>query len=175
MIHASQHSTAASEPVNRGILRKLPLPLFVLQPILNRIVKKVATENPDMFNRLGPHVHASYVIDPTNLPFVLHLCPDPDNLVLRACSRRRIPAHDAKIAGHFLDLARLLDSDLDGDALFFARELSVTGNTEAVVCLRNAMDDVDGSVAQDVAGMFGPAGRKALAAIRRAGDKGDNR
>lgn len=127
-----------------------------------------------MFGRLGPHIKASYVIDPTTLPFVLHLCPDPGNLLLRACSRRNIPPHDAKIAGKFLDLARLLDSDLDGDALFFSRDLAVTGNTEAVVCLRNAMDDVDGSIAESVADMFGPLGRAALKAIRNTGNAPDN-
>ncbi len=164
-----------TKPVTEGAgpfaLRLMPpMPLFVLQPILRRIVNRVARENPDMFGRLGPHITANFVVDPINLPFVLHLRPDPDNLLLRACSRRNIPDHDARVAGKFLDLARLIDSDLDGDALFFSRELSVTGNTEAVVCLRNAMDDVDGSIAQSVADMFGPPGRMALKAIRATGD-----
>lgn len=155
-----------------SVVRRLPsLPLAILQPILRRIVHKVAAENPDMFGRLGPHVTARFLIDPSNMPFMLFLCPDPKNLSLRAVNRREMPDHDARVSGKFLDLLRLIDGDLDGDALFFSRELSVTGNTEAVVCLRNALDDVEGSIAEDVAGMFGPFGRIALSSLRKIGTK----
>lgn len=121
-----------------------------------------------MFGRLGPHYAAHFVIDPVNLPFVLVLRPDPDNLMLVARRRNDLPPHDAKISGSFLDLLMLVDGDLDGDALFFARELTITGNTEAVVCLRNALDDIDDSIAENVADMFGTPGRVALKALRRA-------
>jgi len=157
-------ATNLSKPNRRW---RPPLPLFALQPVLRRIINRIARDNPDMFGRLGPHFSANYVIDPTNLPFVLMLRPDPDDLMLIARRRDDIPAHDARISGSFLDLLMLVDGDLDGDALFFARELSITGNTEAVVCLRNALDDVDGSIAEKVADMFGPLGRGALATLRR--------
>lgn len=145
-----------------------PPPLFAIQPVLRRIVNKIATDNPDMFGRLGPHYKANFVIDPVNLPFVLVLRPDPDDLLLVACQRKDIPPHDAKISGGFLDLLMLVDGDLDGDALFFSRDLTISGNTEAVVCLRNALDDIDDSIAENVAGMFGPPGRAVLGALRRA-------
>jgi predicted lipid carrier protein YhbT len=121
-----------------------------------------------MFGRLGPHYNALFVIDPVNLPFVLVLRPDPDDLLLVARKRSDIPPHDAQISGSFLDLLMLVDGDLDGDALFFARDLTITGNTEAVVCLRNALDDIDDSIAENVADMFGPLGRAALGTLRRA-------
>lgn len=149
----------------------LPLPLFPLQPILARIVRRVAAENPSMFNRLGPWVGADYIIDPINLPFALHLRPDREKPILRAVSRRALPPHAAHISGKFLDLLELIDADLDGDALFFSRALVIEGNTEAVVSLRNALDDIDGSIAERVAGMFGAPGRAALAAMRRAGER----
>ena len=144
-----------------------PPPLFAIQPVLRRIVNRIATDNPDMFGRLGPHYNAHFIIDPVNLPFVLVLRPDPDDLLLVARQRNDIPPHDAKISGGFLDLLMLVDGDLDGDALFFARDLTITGNTEAVVCLRNALDDIDDSIAENVADMFGRPGRAALKALRR--------
>ena len=146
-------------------------PLAVLQPLLNRIVHRIGDANPDMFNRLGPHRHAYFLIDPVNLPFVLVLHPDPEDLSLRAWSRKSAPVYDARISGKFLDLLRLVDGDQDGDALFFSRDLDITGNTEAVVCLRNALDDVDGSIAQMLADMFGPPGRLTLHTLRRATDR----
>jgi len=147
------------------------MPLFVIQPLLRRIINRIAADNPDMFGRLGPHYAAQFVIDPVNLPFVLVLHPDPDNLMLIARRRNNIPPHDAKISGSFLDLLMLVDGDLDGDALFFARDLTVTGNTEAVVCLRNALDDIDDSIAENIADMFGAPGRAALGALRRANQR----
>lgn len=155
-----------------GFLGKLPLPLFLLQPLLGRVVRRIAVDNPGMFNRLGPHRQAIYLIDPTNMPFRLMLRPDPDNLMLRAISNRGMPDHTARIGGTFLKLLQLMDTDEDGDALFFSRELDVTGNTEAVVCLRNALDDVEGSIAERVADIFGMPGRGALAALRRASARG---
>ncbi len=170
MTHADHPATISG--LGQRVVRLLPpLPLFLLQPILRRIVTRVARKNPDMFGRLGPHLRARFVIDPVNLPFVLLLRPDPNDLLLRACSRRNIPPHDARITGGFLDLLMLVDSDLDGDALFFSRDLTITGNTEAVVCLRNALDDVDDSIAEDVAAMFGPPGRMTLNGFRRMNER----
>lgn len=155
-----------------GIRRLLPpAPLFLLQPVLRRIVQHIAAGNPSLFNRLGPHRKARFVIDAQGLPFLLLLRPDPDNLLFRAYARDAEPEHDARIAGRFLDLLGLVDGGEDGDALFFSRDLDVTGNTEAVVCLRNALDDVDGSIAARVADLFGPVGRIALIAIRQAGSR----
>ncbi|WP_150523979.1 ubiquinone anaerobic biosynthesis accessory factor UbiT [Roseibium sediminis] len=146
-----------------------PLPLFFLQPVLARIVSQVARDEPSLFNRLGAHKKSCFVIDPVNMPFVLELKPDPDNLSFRALSRRDVAACDAKISGKFMDLLQLIDCDQDGDAMFFSRGLEIAGDTEAVVSLRNALDDVDGSLAEKVANMFGPAGRLALSGLRRLG------
>ncbi|WP_287187043.1 ubiquinone anaerobic biosynthesis accessory factor UbiT [Rhodovulum sp.] len=152
-----------------------PLPLFLLNPILKRIVHRIAVQNPDMFDRLGPHRHAYFLIDPVDIPFMLYLRPDPEALDFRAVGRRNPPPHAARISGKFLDLLTLMDTEQDGDALFFSRDLIVTGDTEAVVCLRNALDDVDDPIAESVADMFGPPGRAALNALRRAAENAQKR
>lgn len=143
-------------------------PTFVLQPILNRIVKRIGAQHSELFDRLGTHTKTGFLIDPTDLPFALYLMPDPDALQFRAVSRANPPAHGAGVAGTFLTLLRLMDADVDGDALFFSGDLIISGNTEAVVSLRNALDDVEGSIAGDVADMFGPVGRFALKKCRDA-------
>ena len=143
--------------------------LLPLQPLLAHVVRKVAARYPEVLDRLGPHTATRFVIDPVDLPFALFLRPDPDALELRAVPRGDLPEHDARIAGKFFRLLRLIDCDEDGDAMFFSRDLDISGDTEAVVTLRNALDDVDGSIASTVAGMFGPPGEAALAALRRFG------
>ena len=164
------HEKSASSGMGPGRFLPPP-PLFLLQPVLRRVVRRVADLHPSLFDRLGPHRSARFVIDAHGLPFVLLLVPDPDDLQFRAVARRAEPVSDARIAGGFFDLLGLVDGAEDGDALFFSRDLDITGNTEAVVCLRNALDDVEGSIAEDVAGLFGAPGRAVLAALRRAGDR----
>lgn len=139
-----------------------------IQPLLNRTVRKIAAKHATLFDRLGPHRRTDYLIDPVELPFALHLRPDPDALIFRAVPRDRLPPVRATIRGRFMLLLQLMDADEDGDAAFFSRGLTITGDTEAVVRLRNALDDVDGSVAEDAAALFGPPGRAILHRLRRS-------
>lgn len=144
------------------------LACLAVQPILSRVVRKVAARHPELFARLGPHQATDFLIDPVELPFALHLRPDPGALVFRAVPRDAAPVAGATIRGRFLLLLELIDAEEDGDAAFFSRDLDVSGDTEAVVRLRNALDDVDGSIAEETAGMFGPPGRAILGRLRRA-------
>lgn len=149
------------------LLLLAPLPLPMLQPILRKIAVDTARCRPELFGRLGLHGRKRYLIDPLNMPFVLLLSPDPRHPTLRAHRRSKRVAYDARIAGTFLTLLAMIDGRLDGDALFFTRDLMIEGDTEAVVVLRNALDDLQGSLVEDMAGQFGALGRVALTMIRR--------
>lgn len=147
-----------------------PVPLFPMQPVLRRIVTGVVERHPDLFDRLGEHSQKRFVIDPENLPFVFVLRPDPKRPSLRACRRNDVLAYDAKITGTFLTLLDLADGQMDSDALFFSRELVVEGDTEAVVVLRNALDDLDESLIEDLVGtmgIFAPLARRVLGVLHR--------
>ncbi|MCD9149058.1 ubiquinone anaerobic biosynthesis accessory factor UbiT [Pseudophaeobacter flagellatus] len=144
------------------------LSCLALQPILSRVVRRIAKQHSSLFARLGPHQTTDFLIDPVELPFALHLRPDPQALVFRAVPRHAAPQAGAVIRGRFLLLLELVDAEEDGDAAFFSRDLEVSGDTEAVVRLRNALDDMEGSLAEETAGMFGPPGRAILARLRRA-------
>lgn len=144
------------------------LACLAVQPILFCIVQRIAGRHPSLFARLGPHQSTDFLIDPVELPFALHLRPNPRALVLRAVPRDAAPRAGAVIRGRFMLLLELIDSEEDGDAAFFSRDLEVSGDTEAVVRLRNALDDIDGSIAEEAAEMFGPPGRAILAQLRRA-------
>ena len=147
-----------------------PVPMAVYQPILRRIATYIAEKHPTLFARLGDDVNKAFLIDPTNMPFVLLLEPDPNHVSLEAYRSAENLDYDASITGSFLNLLRLIDGELDGDALFFSRDLKIEGDTEAVVRLRNAMDDIDGSVASDIADMLGPIGRMMLSRLRELGE-----
>ncbi len=144
------------------------LSCLALQPVLSRVVRQTAARHPALFARLGPHQTTDFLIDPVELPFALHLRPDPEALAFRAVPRDATPRAGAMIRGPFLLLLELVDAEEDGDSAFFSRDLEVSGDTEAVVRLRNALDDMDGSLAEETASMFGIAGRAILARLRRA-------
>lgn len=107
------------------------------------------------------------MIDPINLPFILRLYPDPETPSLTAHRRQERLSGGAHIAGSFLTLLNMIDGKLDGDALFFSRDLVVEGDTEAIVCLRNALDDMEGSIVRDTASLFGAPGRAFLEILNK--------
>jgi predicted lipid carrier protein YhbT len=144
-----------------------PVPLALLQPIFDRIAVHVAEARPQLFNRLGASAGKRFLIDPIDLPFVLLLTPKPERPHLTAHRRTENPEHDAAIAGKFFNLLDMIDGSLDGDALFFSRDLQVSGDTEAVVALRNALDDFEGSALDSVVASFGLL--KAPAALALSG------
>lgn len=149
--------------------------LLLIQPVLNRIVRDIAHRLPELFERLGPHRHSRFLIDARGMPFLLLLRPDPARPELVAWPRHAVPACDTRISGRFHDLLGLIDGARDGDALFFSRDLDISGDLEAVVCLRNAIDDVEGSVADRVAAALGPLTRIAWTVLRRRSYPGGGR
>ncbi|MBL8599612.1 MAG: SCP2 sterol-binding domain-containing protein [Devosia sp.] len=157
----------------RARMRSRPLEAFgpalaaVLQPMLDRIVARMAARHPDVFARMGDKARSVVLIDPVDMPLVITLTPDPQRPAARFLPRTRPVRHDAAIRASFLTLLRTIDARADGDALFFSRALTVTGDVEAVVRLRNAIDDVEGSLAQDIAALHGPLGTGALRFLRR--------
>lgn len=146
------------------------VPLSAVNPVLDLIAAHVAQTRPGLFDRLGTYAGKRFLIDPIDVPFVLSLKPEPERPHLTAHRRHELPEHDARIAGTFLDLMDMMDASLDGDALFFSRSLVVSGDTAAIVALRNALDDFDGSALETALGAFGPLAGPvgfAVSALRR--------
>ena len=133
-----------------------PLPLAPLQAALSFALKAVCRRHPDILERLGGLGSLVYVINPTDLPVHFVLRIDGSDINLRA-ERALAPENtDATIHGPINALMALLGGEVDGDALFFSRTLSVEGDTEAVLALRNAVDAAEVDLFADVARAFGP-------------------
>ncbi|MEY8099290.1 SCP2 domain-containing protein [Falsihalocynthiibacter sp. S25ZX9] len=140
-----------------------PLPLRPLAAALSALTRSVAKRHPALFRRLGPHATACFVLDPTDLPFVICLYPTTTNP--HVTLHRNSQVGDAKIAGPMSALLGLVHGAFDGDALFFSRDLVIGGNTEAVLALRNAIDDAEldiGAELQAVSGLFARPLRRAI-------------
>jgi len=138
-----------------------PLPLAGLQPLLAISARLIERRHPDVIERLSAYGEIRFIIDPTDLPFRLLLSVGPTGLALTAIdemSDRYDEASEpaARIQGPLVSLIRLLEGKEDGDALFFSRELTVVGDMESVVALRNAVDGAEIDLVEDVLKSLGP-------------------
>jgi predicted lipid carrier protein YhbT len=61
----------------------------------------------------------------------------------------------------------MADGSYDGDALFFSRTIVVEGDLEAVLALRNAVDDAGVNVLHEGAALLGPLGHFGEAMLRQ--------
>lgn len=133
-------------------LSRIPLPL--VQSTVGLVFAQVLAQHPGLFDRLGPYATRRFRFDPSDLDlsFVIHPA-GPDITVYRA---GKAPPAAATISGPLITLLALLEGQIDGDAVFFSRSLSVSGDMEAVLALRNGLDDCGLDLPRDLSGLAGP-------------------
>ena len=136
------------------------LPLLPLERLIARAADRIASEHPEFFDRLDSYATRSFVIVPTDLDWIAALTFHNNRVQIRlARSLDAFPKRDVTVTAPFLSLLDLLDGQEDGDALFFSRDLTVEGDTEAVLALRNALDDAEIDFIHECAQIAGPLAR----------------
>ena len=145
------HPRIAAPPFTPILLASLalqPIPVKLFTPIAAHILKKIEQQYPDIFDRLKPLGRCQFNIVPTDFHCHFHVSLDNGAAQILVLPKNRSidqPAGTvtATISGPLLSLIKLLEGRVDGDALFFSRELMIDGDTEAVLTLRNAVDSAD--------------------------------
>ena len=163
--------TGNTEPRLPAVVRHL-FPAFAglpLGPLLTLSLRSLAGRQPRLFDRLGEHRTACYFIDPIDLAFAFTVVPDAERSIVRVVRKSEATTSSVQIRGPILTLLSLLDGTLDGDALFFSRIISISGRTEAVLALRNTIEDAELRPA-DLLGMRGALARLVDAGILGALD-----
>jgi len=130
------------------------MPLVPLSLSLTAYSRKIAKNHPGLFRRLGDYGYTRFVLDPTDLPFVL--CLEPNGGTPNVVVTRGRGEGAARIAGPMAALLGLVHGTFDGDALFFSRDLVIEGDTAAALALRNAVDNAELDLSQELAHIFGP-------------------
>jgi len=133
-----------------------PLPLAPVSLLLTALTRRLNRYYPDLLRRLGTHAQRRFLLDLTDLPFLLLLEPGLAAPRVTAHSRRRPPVHDARIAGLTAAFLGMMHGSLDGDALFFSRDLVIDGDTAAALALRNAIDNSELDLGAELARLGGP-------------------
>lgn len=124
-------------------LLAFPAGFLPLGRALTLAVRRFARRRPAVFDRLGEYGRCSFLIEPSDLDFAFLMVPDGVRADIRTLPRRRHVEADVTVRGPLLTLLGLIDGTFDGDALFFNRAISVSGRTDALVALRNAIEDAE--------------------------------
>jgi predicted lipid carrier protein YhbT len=141
-------------------------PLWLVERVARTIFAGVLKGHPDLFDRLGEFQQTRYCFSPSDLPLHFRVVPAARTL---SVFRGEPPLADARIEGPLALLLGLMEGRCDADALFFSRDLSVTGDMEAMLALRNALDDSVIDLPRELgalAGPFSPLVSKAACHIR---------
>ncbi len=120
-----------------------PLPLAPVTLILTALARQLMRRHPGLQKRLGEYAQRRFLLDLTDLPLLLLLKPATSAPQVIAFSRRQPPPYDTRIAGVTAAFLGMMHGSLDGDALFFSRDLVIEGDTAAGLALRNAIDDAE--------------------------------
>ncbi|ATN36100.1 hypothetical protein ACO34A_20085 [Rhizobium sp. ACO-34A] len=151
------------------------MPLPVIERATGMLFRRMLKEHPNLFERLGEHKAKHFAFLPADLP--LAFIVDPAAPAIKVQRKSPTPHADASVEGPLFLLLALLEGRCDADALFFSRDLVVIGDMEAMLAMRNALDDCNIDLPRDLsalAGPFGPIFSRVASEIRRRALTGEN-
>jgi O2-independent ubiquinone biosynthesis accessory factor UbiT len=149
-------------PLAKEAMRILPPRL--LSPLIGVLMQRMRRRHPQMFRNLARLDTAVIHVEPADLPhrFALTIgVPEPGLELLEG----EAGTPDAFIRAPLETLLDMLEGREDGDTLFFARGITVTGDTSVIVALRNTLDREEINLLDDVMSFFGPFALPATKAV----------
>ncbi len=164
-------------PIVRGAMYVTPP--FVLARAVGALLRGMQRAHPKLFQNLARLKPAIIHVDPDDVPHRFELKYGGDEKPrVRILEKTGQGAADAHIKGDLDILLNLLEGRIDGDALFFTRGLVITGDTAAIVALRNTLDREEIDLFNDITGLFGPLSKpvgRALSALGRVRETAKSR
>ena len=154
-------------PMMRHVVEMVPPAL--IQPLCDFAAAAVSHRHRAAFRRLDAYAGRRVAVVPRDMPFAFEIMIDPIAPRVRVCRAiaLRAPA-EAEIRAPLPVLIDLLEGRIDGDALFFSRELSISGDTELILAIRNAVDDAEIDLVSSVSDALGPFAGPFRLAVRTA-------
>lgn len=130
------------------------VPLVVIERVCRLMFRRIGLAHPGLFERLGEHKAKRFAFLPTDLPLAFIVEPASDTIFVSRKATDVIA--DAVTEAPLFMLLALMEGRCDADALFFSRDLSVTGDMEAMLAMRNALDASSIDLSKDLARLAGP-------------------
>ncbi len=153
------------------------IPTHLLQRMIDLLVRRMQQSHPRLFQNLTRLNAAVVRIEPTDLPHSFMLSYGSGAMSVTLVQGSDLPC-DACVRGKLASLLDMLEGRIDGDMMFFSRDIDITGDTSAIVGLRNTLDREEINLLDDVASLCGPLAvpaRKALGLVSRVAERLQNR
>ncbi len=148
-------SPALPVPLARAVMRAMPP--AALERALAVVLRRMKSRRPRLFRNLAALKPAVVHVEPSDLPhrFVLTIGGGEARLdLLDPAAATAKPA--ALIRGALGALINMLEGRIDGDTLFFSRDLLISGDTAVIVALRNTLDREAINLTDDALSFLGP-------------------
>jgi predicted lipid carrier protein YhbT len=148
-----------SRPLAAATLSLIPSPVLArLTVLLNKAMRRRHPRLVANFARLDPAVVHVF---PSDLPHRFAIEFGGGKMDVRVLRDDGPKPPDAEIRGNLMALIDLLEGRIDGDAMFFSREIEITGSTAVIVAVRNTLDREEILITDEIAAIFGPLERPA--------------
>lgn len=157
------HAPHRSAPIAAAVLSLVPVP--VLAGLVAVLVRGMRRRHPRLLRNFCQLEPAVVHIEPTDLPQRFAITFGGGRMDVRVLLRKDSRPADATIRASLVSLINLLEGRIDGDSMFFTRDIEITGSTAVIVAVRNTLDREEIMLRDDIAALFGPLERPA----RRAG------
>ena len=130
----------------------MPAPL--MEGALNIMVRTLQNRHPRLFQNLAQLKATQIDVEPLDLPHRFILSFGNGETSVRLAGDHE-PKPDAVVKGTLETLLSLLEGRMDSDTSFFTRELRISGDTSAIVALRNTLDREEIDLFEDFASLTG--------------------
>jgi predicted lipid carrier protein YhbT len=155
-------------PIVRGAMHATPP--FVLARAVDAVIRGMQRAHPKLFRNLARLKPCVVHVEPSDLTHRFELKYGGDEKArVRVLQKWEQGTADAVVKGNLDILLNLLEGRIDGDALFFTRGLVITGDTSAIVALRNTLDREEIDLFADVTSLFGPLAKPVGRALTTLG------
>lgn len=119
------------------------LPLSPMEIAVRHLINRALAARPSFEARLAEYAGRRFAIDPVDCPFTFFITASNGKAEVEIIRDADKVPFDARIRAPLIVLMGMIDGTYDGDALFFSRDLTIEGDTEAVLALRNALEDAE--------------------------------
>lgn len=150
-----------------AVLSLVPEPVLArMVGMLNRVLHR---RHPTLVREFGRLNAAAVHVVLTDVPHRFQIRYGEGRMDVAVLTDPHPPPPGATLRGSLATMIDLLEGRIDGDALFFTRDLQVDGSTEVIVAVRNTLEREVIDLRDDIAAVFGPFERPA----RRIGGRLD--
>jgi predicted lipid carrier protein YhbT len=135
-----------------------------LERMIGGLMRRMRRRHPKLFSNLERLDAATVRIEPSDVPHHFLLAFGGGEASLAVVDSSDVPCN-ACIKGKIEALIDMLEGRIDGDKLFFSRDIEITGDTAVIVALRNTLDREEIDLLDDMTSALGPFARPAREAV----------